>query len=106
MILLVQNDTKPDLLLRLRSGGKPVPLDGVESITFSLRKPSGAVIDKPATVFGLPANGQAAVPWGTGDLDEAGDHVADVVIVYTGGARQTSKYAIPVYVREKFQENV
>jgi hypothetical protein len=105
MIVLVQNDTKPDLLLKLRSGGGPVNLTGA-SVTLSIRKPSGAVLSKSAAISGSATAGTVTVGWGDGDLDEVGPHTADVVVDFGAGAVQTSKYAIEMYVREKFQEQI
>lgn len=105
MIVLVKNNTKPDLTLVLKRGGVAVNLTGA-TIAFKLKKPSGATLTKSMTIQGDPIKGKVACSWGAGDLDEAGEHTGEVVVTFSGGAVQNSKYALPVYVRAEFQENI
>ena len=104
MIVLVKGNTKPDLVLALRRGGVAVPLTGA-TVTFKLKKPSGAILTKAMTVSDA-LKGKVALSWGSGDLDESGACIGEVVVDYGAGAVQNSKYAIEVYVRDEFQENL
>jgi hypothetical protein len=105
VIVLVKNNTKPDLTIALKRGGVKVDLTGA-TINFKLKKPSGAVLIKAMVLVGAATNGKVALSWGAGDLDEAGECQAEIQVTYGDGAVQNSKYAIPVYVRDEFQEKL
>lgn len=105
MIPLVKGNTKPDLALALRRGGVAVPLAGVTSVTFKMKKPSGAVLTKSMAITDA-VKGKVSLSWGEGDLDESGKCLGEVVVDFGSGAVQNSKYAIEVYVRDEFQENL
>lgn len=104
MIVLVKGNTKPDLLLQLKRGGVAVPLDGA-SVTFKMKKPSGNVLTKAMSVTDA-AKGKVACSWGLGDLDESGECLGEVQVDFGSGAVQNSKYALQLYVRDEFQENL
>lgn len=101
-IVLVKNNRKPDLEFTLKKRGVAVDLTGA-TVAFKLRKPSGAIVVKAASVA-TPANGRIVIAWGAGDLDEQGECLGEVAITFAGGLVQNSKYAIEIYVRDEYEE--
>jgi hypothetical protein len=103
VITLVQNNTKPDLELNLKARRKAFDLTGA-TVQFKLKKPSGAILTKAATISEPATLGRIVVAFGVGDLDEAGECLGEVVVTKTGNIIQNSKYAIPIYVRREYEE--
>jgi len=98
----VIGDTKPDIVLDLEQDGEPLDLTDA-TVVFRLQKPSGAVVERTLTVTSAAA-GRCEGSFGIGDLDETGRMEAEVVITYSGGDVQHTEDAIPVYVRDEYQE--
>jgi len=66
------DDVGTEIRLTLLDDGVPVDLTGASELTILLRKPSGTVVAKTASVVGEPANGVIHCYTATEDLDEAG----------------------------------
>ena len=102
MIEYTVGDTLPVLVLALESDGTALPLGDALSATLKVVKPSGATLDVVMEIDDVLS--RVSATFAPGDLDESGEYVADVLLVFEGGTRQHALRSFKIRVRPEAGE--
>lgn len=103
MISLSLGDSRPQLVLFLRSAGRAINLAAATGVSFKLEKPSAEEATWVAEITDA-ATGEITVDPVGADLDEVGWHRAEAVIDWGGGNLQHSLERFDIYVRAEYGE--
>lgn len=81
----------PPVRVQLTDNGAPLNLTGVSSVIFLMRDVGGgaADIEQPASVEGLPINGEVRYDWVAGETDTPGEYEAAFRVTFADGKVQT-----------------
>lgn len=106
MLVYTVGDTKPDLIFELQADGDALNLSGA-NVTFTLRKPSGAIVTRPLTVTNV-ATARVEGSFAYGDLDESSDDpmMGEITVDWGSSLIQHSQEPVEVYVRPEYTEIV
>ncbi len=102
-MILVEGNSRPQLVFHLRRGGSAIDLTSAVSVAFKLQKPSEAVYTETATVEDADA-GKISVDLDPAELDETGWHYGEVQITWAGAALENSMRRFDIYVRPEYGE--
>ena len=91
------DDVGTEVRLNVTDGGVPVDLTGATELTIRLRKPSGAIVDKPAFLVGPATDGVINCYTAAGDLDEAGIYFVQARIVLAAWSGHSEKRQLRVH---------
>lgn len=78
-------DTGSEIRLTVQDGGTAVDLTGATTLTIKLKKPSGTVVSKTATVVGDATAGVIRCYTAATDLDEVGLYEIQPYLVLASG---------------------
>lgn len=103
-VSVVQGDTKPDIIGTLRDSltGDPLDLSDVDHVNFQMRKPDDHryTVNAEAVIEDAP-NGRVRYSWGSNDLSQYGDFLAQWEVHYDDATEQTTNPPNTVEVRRQ-----